>query len=143
MCTILEIFLCSSRLTKKQLHYYYVDIFASYQTRVAQYCSIVLIQSREKFGSVLNKNFNKIRVLNHNIEYNKNVKYLSVTLDTKLNFTKLINKKRGEAFGMMNHLRPLLNCKSPLNINNKRIPYLTLLDKVYWNATNNRTNAYA
>ena len=67
------------------------------------------------------KNF--VLVEGEELPWASNIKYLGVLLDSKLKFTIHVNSQCNKAIGLMQKLFPLLNNKSKLSINNKKLIY--------------------
>lgn len=70
-----------------------------------------------------NKSITKLKLNNKEIETKSSVKYLGVTLDSKLNYNKHINTTVASAKRTMHTLFPLLNHKSNLNLSLKIYMY--------------------
>lgn len=84
----------------------------------------------------------------HKLPWVTETKYLGITFDRKLNFTKHLNIKYGQALGMINLLHPLLGRKSVLDAPSKRRLYLSLVRPIFtyasqvWCDRTGKTNIY-
>ena len=84
---------------------------------------------------------NNISIQGNIILWSDYVKYLGIILDSKLTFTKHINLKNQKAIALLISLYPLLNRKSNLSPQNKKLLYITLIRPVLtyacevWNFT--------
>ena len=72
----------------------------------------------------------KIFVDNIEINWTNKVKYLGVTLDSKLNFTNHVNNVIDKSTGILVNLYPLISKKSKVNSKNKVLIYKTMVRPV-------------
>lgn len=68
-----------------------------------------------------------LKLYEADIEWKPHVKYLGVTLDTRLNFRKHTDTVLGKAHGQFSRLYPLLNYRSALSLSVKRMIYQSFI----------------
>ena len=76
---------------------------------------------------IINK---KVKIQNQEIEWSNEVKYLGLTLDNKLTYSKHLKNLENKCTGLIIMLYPLINTKSKLSVQNKLLIYKTIVRPV-------------
>lgn len=117
--------------------------FNKWKIKINEAKTETIIFSHKLKNTFKHKTTQKIQVNNTEIEYANHVKYLGVTLDTKLTFTKHIKNTKNKAIIAQRQLYSITKPASKLSIKNKIKIYKTIIKPIMlyaapvWSNTNN------
>jgi hypothetical protein len=118
-------FFAQAALLQNRLHLKILSgYFEKWKLKLNETKTETIIFSRKRTN---NKIFTPIKINNHTVTPAKTVKYLGVTLDTRLNFKENVKQKLNKANNAIRMIYPLIKRNSKLNANNKIIIYKTLI----------------